>query len=55
MYEALNRMLIMDMEKNAASTENVYNVLPLDWNNESYYRKFVDSEEMKKYVITFYD
>ena len=55
MYEALNRMLIMDMEKNAASTEDVYNVLPLDWNNESYYRKFVDSEEMKKYVITFYD
>ena len=55
MYEALNSMLIMNMEKNAASTEDIYSVLPLDWNNESYYHKFVDSEKMKKYVIAFYD
>ena len=44
----------MDMEKNAGSAEDIYNVLPLDWNNESCYRKFVDSE-MKNYVIAFYD
>ena len=42
-------------KKNAASTEDIYSVLPLDWNNESYYHKFVDSEKMKKYVIAFYD
>ena len=41
--------------KNAASAEDVYIVLPLDWNNESYYRIFVDSEEMKKCAIAFYD
>ena len=38
-----------------ASTEDVYSVLRLDWNNESYYRIFVDREEMKKCVIAFYD
>ena len=37
------------------STKDVYNVLPFHWNNKFYYRKFVDSEEMKKYAIVFYD
>ena len=53
-YEALNRMLITEMEKEKVlSTKDVYNVLQLDSNNESCYRKFVDSEEMEKYVIVF--
>ena len=55
MYEALNRMFITEIEKNVVSTKNVYNVLPLDWNNKSCYRKFVDSEEMKKCVTAFHD
>ena len=37
------------------STKDVYNVLPFHRNNKFYYRKFVDSEEMKKYTIVFYD
>ena len=56
MYEGLNRMLITKMEKEkVVYTKGVYNVLPLEWNNESCYHKFVDSEETKKYAITFYD
>ena len=53
-YEALNRMLITEIEKEKVlSTKDVCNVLQLDSNNESCYRKFVDSEEMEKYVILF--
>ena len=34
--------------RSVASTKDVYNVLPLNWNKKSCYRNFGDSEEMKK-------
>ena len=55
MYEALTRMLITEMERNIESIEEVYRVLPSDWNNESCYHEFVNSDEMKKYIIVFYN
>ena len=55
MYEALTRMLITEMERNIESIEEVYRVLPSDWNNESCYHEFVNSDEMKKYILAFYD
>ena len=55
MYEALTRMLITEIERNIESIEEVYGVLPSDWNNESCYHKFVNSDGMKKYVMAFYD
>ena len=41
--------------KSVASTKDVYNVLPLNWNKKSCYRNFGDSEEMKKHVIKYCD
>ena len=55
MYEALTRMLITEMERYIESIEEVHRVLPSDWNNESCYHKFVNSDGMKKYVMAFYD
>ena len=55
MYEALTRMLITEVERNIESIEEVYRVLPSDWNNESCYHDFANSDEMKKYIMVFYD
>ena len=55
MYEALTRMLIAEMDRNIESIEEVYRVLPSDWNDESCYHEFVNSDEMKKYIMAFYD
>ena len=53
MYEALTRMLIRGMERNTESIGEVYRVSPSDWNNESCYHEFVNSDEMKRYIIAF--
>ena len=55
MYEAFTRMLITKMERNIESIEEVYGMLPSDWNNESCYHEFVNSDETKKYIMAFYD
>ena len=55
MYEALTRMLITEMERYIESIEDVYRMLSSDWNNESCYHEFVNSDGMKKHVMAFYD
>ena len=57
MYESLNKMLITEIKKKCSiyCTKDVYNLLPLGWNKESYYRRFVDSGEIKRHAIAFYD
>ena len=49
----LTECLLRKRKKNVASTKYVYHVLPLDWNNESCYCKFIDSEDMKKMSLHF--
>ena len=59
MYEALTRMLITEMERYIESIEDVYRMLSSDWNNESCYHEFVNSDGMKSmswlFMITSQD